>query len=237
MLEIIKGNIFTTKCKTIVNTVNCVGVMGAGIALECRLRHPRMYDEYVRLCKTGLIATGKLWLYKPEENDGKWILCFPTKTHWKTPSEPRYLEQGLRRFAETYKQKNIDSIAFPMLGAFNGGIPEDLSLEIMLRYLEPLDDIAIEIYRYDPNASDDLMESFRAKWAEAGDDEKIKKESGIGLQYSRRIREALLSSDIHQLNQLAKVRGIGEKTLEKAFRFVMDKPTDLLKPEQTRFLF
>ena len=61
MLEIIKGNVFTTECKVIVNTVNCVGVMGAGIALECRLRYPNMYTRYTELCKEGKIQTGQLW--------------------------------------------------------------------------------------------------------------------------------------------------------------------------------
>ena len=49
-IKIIEGNIFTSKCQVIVNTVNCVGVMGAGIALECRLRYPNMYNKYVQLC-------------------------------------------------------------------------------------------------------------------------------------------------------------------------------------------
>ncbi len=75
-IKIINGNIFTSKCQTIVNTVNCVGVMGAGMALECRLRYPEMHEKYILLCKDKLIDIGLLWIYKSPE---KWILNFPTK--------------------------------------------------------------------------------------------------------------------------------------------------------------
>ena len=76
MIDIIEGNIFTTKCQVIVNTVNCVGVMGAGLALECRLRYPDMYSLYVDLCNVNKIDIGMLWLYSSTE---PWILNFPTK--------------------------------------------------------------------------------------------------------------------------------------------------------------
>ena len=75
-LRVIDGNIFTSKCQTIVNTVNCVGVMGAGIALECRLRWPDMHTVYQDLCRQRQITIGKLWLYKSTD---RWILNFPTK--------------------------------------------------------------------------------------------------------------------------------------------------------------
>jgi O-acetyl-ADP-ribose deacetylase (regulator of RNase III) len=131
----IKGNIFTTKAQTIVNTVNCVGVMGAGIALEFRLREPEMYRRYVEICKAGKLSPGVLWLYKSAQPQ---VLNFPTKKDWKHPSRPEYLENGLSKFAATYREKGITSIAFPMLGADKGGLPIHVSREIMRRYLSPL---------------------------------------------------------------------------------------------------
>lgn len=83
-IKIIKGNIFTSNCQTLVNAVNCVGVMGAGIALECRLRYFEMYNRYVALCEENKIEIGLLWIYK---SPVKWILNFPTKKHWKYPSK------------------------------------------------------------------------------------------------------------------------------------------------------
>ena len=81
MIEIKKGNIFTTKCHTIVNTVNTVGVMGAGIAYEFKLRFPEMFEKYKSFCDSGHIDIGNLWIYKLTKNDNEmyeYILNFPT---------------------------------------------------------------------------------------------------------------------------------------------------------------
>jgi O-acetyl-ADP-ribose deacetylase (regulator of RNase III) len=117
--------------------------MGKGIALEYKLRYPHMFKRYKNLCNRGLLDVGKLWIYKAED---KWILNFPTKKHWRDPSELEYLELGLQKFVDTYKAKGITSIAFPLLGANNGGIPPKTSLEIMKRYL---DQCEIPVYIFD----------------------------------------------------------------------------------------
>lgn len=138
-------NIFNTQCQTIVNTINCVGVMGKGIALEMKNRYPDMFEKYKTFCDNKLIDIGKLWLYK--NPDDKWILNFPTKTHWQYQSEYDYIEKGMQKFIETYKDKNIKSIAFPMLGCSNGGLNEEKVLEIMMKYFSKCDELIIEIYR------------------------------------------------------------------------------------------
>ena len=91
MVEFKSGHIFNTKAQTIVNTVNCVGVMGKGIALVFKLRYPNMFVVYKEHCNAKRIAPGKLWLYKSEKN-APWVLNFPTKFHWKYPSKMEYLE-------------------------------------------------------------------------------------------------------------------------------------------------
>lgn len=98
---------------------------------------------------------------------------FPTKTHWKLPSEYDYIEKGLQKFVETYKEKGITSIAFPLLGANNGGLDSKKVEELMISYLSQCD-IPIEIYHYDPQAPDDLFEEFRNKWKQIPQDQKIK---------------------------------------------------------------
>ena len=123
-IKIVRGNIFNTKAQTIVNTVNCVGVMGKGIALVFKLRYPLMFDIYKGFCKSKQIGIGKLWLYKGEPEE-PWVLNFPTKFHWKYPSKLEYIELGLEKFVTTYKEKGITSIAFPMLGTNNGGLSKD----------------------------------------------------------------------------------------------------------------
>ena len=100
-ITFIKGNIFNTKAQTVVNTVNCVGVMGKGIALVYKLRYPKMFDIYKDYCRQHLINIGKLWIYKGDEND-PWVLNFPTKFHWKYPSKYEYIEKGLAKFVESY---------------------------------------------------------------------------------------------------------------------------------------
>ena len=142
-VKIVKGDLFESEAQTIVNTINCVGAMGKGIALQYKVRYPKMYERYRELCKEKLITVGKLWLYK---TDNKWILNFPTKDHWRNPSEIEYLESGLIKFVKTYKEKGITSVAFPLLGANNGGIPPKKSLSIMISYLNRCD---IPVYIYD----------------------------------------------------------------------------------------
>lgn len=216
-VTIINGNIFNTKAQTIVNTVNCVGVMGKGIALVFKLRYPQMFDLYRQYCAENLIGIGKLWLYKGEKN-APWVLNFPTKTHWKLPSEYIYIEEGLRKFVATYKEKGITSIAFPLLGTNNGGLNEGVVLEIMYQYLKQCD-IPVEIYQYDPNVSDDLFDYFKANWEQLKDDQKKKL-----LHSTKRaeiIDSALKSGEIHSMIALIDYPGIGLKSMESCFDFVM----------------
>lgn len=230
----ITGNIFTSECQTLVNTVNCVGVMGAGIALEFKFRHPAMFERYTRLCKDGYIETGRLWLYKPPQDapDHRWVLNFPTKKHWKDPSKHPYLVMGLKKFVEAYEHKGIESIAFPILGATSGKMVEEDSLIIMRHYLSRCD-IPVEIYHYDPAAKDDLYDEFRRRVLANEDDAAMAKAMGLRVNFVRRVREVLeREHDINSISQLASIKGIGLKTLEKSFQYVMDNP----EPVETKAL-
>ena len=209
------GNIFTTKCQTIVNTVNCVGVMGAGIAYEFRLRENDMFSKYQELCKNKNLDIGILWIYRAQNFN---ILNFPTKYHWKFPSKKEYLERGLQKFIDTYKQKGVSSIAFPLLGADRGGISPDESLQIMTKYLAKCD-IDVEIWHFDPTAKDDLYEEFKAILQNI-DNDTIKKESKIRVDIVKKIREALENPNINSLSGLLRVKGVGDKSLEKLFIYI-----------------
>ena len=224
------GNIFTSRRQTLVNTVNCHGVMGAGIALEFKLRYPRMFTEYENRCRDGEIRIGSLWLYKPiaegragepsrRPEDEKWVLNFPTKKHWRHPSRIEYLDRGLEAFLRKYRDMGITSIAFPLLGATNGRIPEDESLEIMKRHLDQCE-IPVEIYRYDPCARDDLYGKFKDALENRSDDD-ISRESGLRRPSVARIREAVQREDINSLSRLAAVKGIGGRTLERSFSYLL----------------
>lgn len=214
-ISVHKGNIFNSQCQTLVNTVNCAGIMGAGIALECRLRYPKMFEQYAKLCSDKQLDIGQLWLYK---NPKRWVLNFPTKKHWRYPSRLEYLHLGLQKFVATYAERGITSVAFPLLGAQNGGLNKAQSMALMQQYLSQCS-IPIEIYEYDPSAADDVFDAFKATFLKSTDAE-IAQQSGLRLHAVQRIRQALEDPHLCQLGQLAQVPGIGDKTLEKSFAFI-----------------
>ncbi len=224
-IEWITGNIFTSKAQTIVNTVNCVGVMGAGIALECRLRYPDMFTDYVRICEENGLRPGKLWMHRASD---RWILNFPTKNDWKAPSREEYLHLGLRKFLDTYQQKRIDSIAFPLLGADRGGLSPGTSKRIMEEYLSKAD-IPVEIYSYDPAARDDLYDEFR-RWLMSGGDSILVEAYRIRKDIVGKLVDAMAQDTTTQLNQLGRIKGVGIRSLEKVFRAArseMDSPQQM----------
>lgn len=237
-ISVKEGNIFTSKCQTLVNTVNCDGVMGSGIALEFRLRRPAMFAQYAEHCKAKRLDIGKLWIYKPppSEPDKRWTLNFPTKRHWKYPSKKEYLESGLQKFVATYRDQHIESIAFPTLGTANGGLSEDEVIPLMENYLKKCD-VPIEIYLYRAAAGDDLYLEFRKRVLSEKNEGKMAKAMDLRVDRLRRIRDAVQSDlKIQSLSQLAKVQGIGLKSLEKCFRFTMgefsDAGTGVQEPRQ-----
>jgi len=217
-----RGNIFTTKAQTIVNTINCVGVMGAGIAYEFRLRHKAMFERYVELCDAGQIAIGKLWIYKDDE---KKILNFPTKDDWRYPTKEAYLHEGLQKFVDTYEQRGIESIAFPLLGAQKGGLSVERSLEIMHHYLSKCS-IDVEIWHFDPMAKDDLFEKFVAILQEF-ELEYLKKETAVRLGTLEKIAHAVELEHINSMSALLQIKGVGEKSIEKLFEYVMQSHAEV----------
>lgn len=141
-------DIFKSESQTLVNTVNCKGVMGKGIALQFKKKYPDMFNEYRLACKQGYIKNGgDLWiwdyvdLYKPKK-----ILCFATKEEWWHPSKLEWIERGLQKFVKDYKYFGITSIAWPKLGCTNGKLNWEKDVKpLMIKYLESLD-IVCEIY-------------------------------------------------------------------------------------------
>lgn len=151
------GNLFESKCNTIVNTVNCVGVMGKGIALEFKKQYPAMFRDYVNKCDFEEVKPGKPYVY--EDASGMKILNFPTKDHWRSPSRLSYVVDGLDWFIEHYQEYGIESIAFPPLGCGNGGLTWDVVGPIMYQKLKDLP-IEIEIYAPFGATQRELSEEF-----------------------------------------------------------------------------
>ena len=143
MILYVQGDLFQSPAQVLVNTVNTVGVMGKGVALQFKRHFPEMYTKYLDLCEKADFNVGSLWLYK---TPNKWVLNFPTKRHWRQPSRIEYVESGLKKFVETYSSMGIHSIAFPPLGCGNGQLDFRSQVQpLMEKYLQPL---PIEVFVY-----------------------------------------------------------------------------------------
>lgn len=141
MLIYVKTNLFDSPAQVLVNTVNTVGVMGKGIALEFKRLYPQMFRQYQSFCENGQFTVGKLWIYR---TSNKWILNFPTKRNWRQKSRLEDIEMGLKKFKDTYQQQGITSISFPQLGIGNGGLDWENQVQpLMEKYLS---DLPIRVY-------------------------------------------------------------------------------------------
>ncbi len=135
MLTYADTSLLDSSAQTLVNAVNCVGVMGKGIAKAFKDRHPEMFSAYKRICDAGLLEPGKLWLWNSSD---QWVLNFPTKVHWRNPSRLEWIEMGLDKFSAEYAHRGINQISFPRLGCGNGGLDWEEVRPLMERYLAPL---------------------------------------------------------------------------------------------------
>lgn len=141
MIEYVSGDIFESKAEAIVNPVNCVGVMGKGLALQFKKRFPENFEVYKDVCEHNGIKLGQMLVcdYSSKRvvsaswgsvlpcGDGngvipRCIVNFPTKGHWRDKSELRFIEKGLASLAQCIKEEGINSIAVPPLGCGLGGL-------------------------------------------------------------------------------------------------------------------
>ncbi len=149
-MEFIKGNLLSAPTQALVNTVNTVGVMGKGIALQFKERFPQNRLMYERACKAGEMKIGRMLAVRENTTEGeKIIINFPTKTEWFKKSQYSYIEEGLKDLVRVIKEFNISSIAIPPLGCGNGGLQWDKVKKMIENYLGNMSDVKILIY--EPN--------------------------------------------------------------------------------------
>src|SRR6266436_4496686 len=137
------GNMFASDMRTLVNTINCVGVMGKGIAQIFKQEHPEMFADYAARCERGEVKLGRPYHYK--DLAGVSIVNFPTKGHWRASTRLTDVEAGLDYFAKHYEQWGITSVAFPPLGCGNGGLEWSAVGPLMYYKLKGLG-FRVEIY-------------------------------------------------------------------------------------------
>ena len=223
----IKGNLFASNAMALVNTVNCIGDMGKGIALEFKLRYPVMFQKYHVDCKAKRLKPGGVFTY-PQKN-GPLILNFAIKDDWHQPSKVEWVESSLAQFAAHYKVRQVTSIAFPWMGAENGGIDLSIIKQLTRKYLQNLEDIEIEVYDYDPKAREPLFDKLTliaAKDAAPVDLYSAVKKRLIPLGIDLKIKERQFSKmlelvrgeKIFNLVSFLRVDGIGSTTVTDLYQ-------------------
>src|SRR6266702_282716 len=210
-----KGDIFESNAQVIVNTVNCQGVMGKGLALAFKQKYPDMFNVYQQECRTRKLRIGRPTLY---QKSTPWILNFPTKDSWRANSKLEYLEKGLEFLVSHYKNAGIKSIAFPKLGAQNGKLSWDEVGPIMAQYLSQLEvDVYIYIAEGDREYQDDPLQDSKAKeriWKQFNElalsIDRLCQEVGLSRREATKVvnsREAIefkSQADIDSIEKLAK---------------------------------
>lgn len=143
------GDLFNDDAEAIVNTVNCVGVMGRGIALQFKKRYPENFREYEAKCKLGEMVPGKVFVHETNSFlNPKYIINFPTKRHWRGVSRIEDIESGLVDLVKAIKEYRISSIAIPPLGSGLGGLDWTLVKSKIEAAL--IDMVGVEINIYEP---------------------------------------------------------------------------------------
>lgn len=143
MFKALIGNLFESQVQTLVNTVNCVGVMGKGVALEFKKRFPAMFEDYVARCERKEVRLGMPYLYR--DATGRLVVNFPTKDHWRSPARLSDIERGLEYFVQHFGEWGIASVAMPPLGCGNGGLEWSEVGPLIYRKLHHLP-IDVEVY-------------------------------------------------------------------------------------------
>lgn len=146
-----RGNLLENPSEALVNTVNTVGVMGKGIALQFKQAFPEVFRQYEKACKKNEVQIGQMHVVKMDSLVGpKYIINFPTKRHWKEKSKMSYIVSGLKALTKVIKELNIQSIAIPPLGCGNGGLEWS---EVKPLIEEALQDLQVNVHIYEPAGS------------------------------------------------------------------------------------
>jgi O-acetyl-ADP-ribose deacetylase (regulator of RNase III) len=141
------GDILRAETEAIVNTVNCVGVMGRGLALQFKRAFPDNFKVYAAACKRGEVVPGRMFVFEnPELTGPRYIINFPTKRHWRGRSRLEDIVAGLSGLAQELKTRQIGSVAIPRLGSGLGGLDWADVRPLIDRTLSPFADVEIVVY-------------------------------------------------------------------------------------------
>jgi O-acetyl-ADP-ribose deacetylase (regulator of RNase III) len=148
MIQFTQGNLLEANVEALVNTVNTVGVMGKGVALMFKEAFPENFKAYQAACKHHEVRTGRVFVTERRDVMGgpKWIINFPTKEHWRSPSRMEWIAAGLDDLSDFVVRNTVRSIALPPLGSGNGGLEWPSVRRLIVDKLESLRDVSIIVY-------------------------------------------------------------------------------------------
>ena len=147
MIEIVRGDILQAEAEALVNTVNCVGVMGRGIALQFKKEFPDNYEAYKSACDRNEVQPGRLLVVKLNQMQlPRYIVNFPTKRHWRGKSRIEDIESGLVCLVKEVRERHIKSIAIPPLGCGLGGLDWGVVRPMIEQAVEPMADVRVLLY-------------------------------------------------------------------------------------------
>lgn len=139
-LSYVSGNIFDSSAQVLTNPVNCVGVMGAGLALHFKDQYPEMFSDYRQKCLNKQVLPGVPYLWENR------ILNFPTKRHWRAYSRLDDIDSGLKYLSENYYLMGIKSVAIPSLGCGHGGLKWEVVKPLIEHHIAGLPYLTVYIY-------------------------------------------------------------------------------------------
>ena len=199
------GNLFESETQTLVNTVNCVGVMGKGIAAEFKKRYPNMFRDYKARCDAGLVRLGRPYLYS--DLMGVCIINFPTKDHWRSPSRLQDIADGLDYFVAHYSEWGITSIAVPPLGCGNGGLEWSAVGPLIYQKLNPLP-IVLEMYAPYGTSTTQLSDNYLSSVSGS--------QAAVGIHHEK-LRDSWLAilEVVYQLAQQPYANPVGRTIFQK----------------------
>ena len=163
MIEHKTGDIFQEDVEALVNSVNCVGVMGRGIALQFKKAFPLNFKAYADACRRGEIRPGRMFVFDTEQMIGgpRYIINFPTKRHWRGKSRIEDIDAGLDALVREIQERNIRSIAIPPLGTNLGGLRWDDVRPRIENALKDIDDVIVMLYEPGGGPVDETAESVQ----------------------------------------------------------------------------
>ena len=147
MIEYKRGDILQADAEALVNTVNCVGVMGRGVALQFKKAFPANFEAYAAACQDEEVQPGRMFVFETGQlTYPRYIINFPTKRHWRGKSRLEDIEAGLEDLVATLQRYGIHSVAIPPLGSGMGGLQWSEIKPRIEAALAPLDDVQVMVY-------------------------------------------------------------------------------------------